>query len=197
MDETWVPETFEMRLAEQLMNRRIAKGWSLDQLAEASGMSRSTLSRIERGDTSPTASQLGLLACCYNVTIAQLIAFAEKPSAQLIKSDAQTVWIDPSTGFERRGISPPLAGFHSEMIRGFIPVGQEISYAQPQVKGMEQYIYLLDGELKFYEGDGEQQEFHLFPGDCLRIKLFHADRFISLAAPGATYILVVTVPDRT
>ncbi|PLR29041.1 transcriptional regulator, partial [Chimaeribacter californicus] len=49
-------------LAQRLVQLRTARQWSLDQLAQQTGISRATLSRIERAETSPTAALLGKLA---------------------------------------------------------------------------------------------------------------------------------------
>jgi transcriptional regulator with XRE-family HTH domain len=52
----------DLRLAERLRALRRARRWSLDELSALSGVSRASLSRIENGDVSPTASVLGRLA---------------------------------------------------------------------------------------------------------------------------------------
>ena len=54
-------EQFERQLAERLAALRTAAGWSLDELATRSGVSRATLSRLERAETSPTATLLSRL----------------------------------------------------------------------------------------------------------------------------------------
>ena len=53
------PDTLETKLAERLAAARAARGQTLDELAEASGVSRAMISRIERGESSPTAMVLG------------------------------------------------------------------------------------------------------------------------------------------
>src|ERR1700679_3755221 len=50
------------RLAERLKLEREAHGWSLADLAERSGVSRGAISKIERGESSPTAGLLVRLA---------------------------------------------------------------------------------------------------------------------------------------
>ena len=51
----------DARLAARLAELRAERGWSLGELAERSGVSRSTLSRAERAETSPTAAVLNRL----------------------------------------------------------------------------------------------------------------------------------------
>jgi len=55
------------RLANHLGELRKARRWSLDQLSEHSGISRATLSRMEKGEVSPTAESLGRLCAAYGV----------------------------------------------------------------------------------------------------------------------------------
>ena len=43
------------RLADRLRELRRERGWSLDDLASRSGISRATLSRMEKADVSSTA----------------------------------------------------------------------------------------------------------------------------------------------
>ena len=192
MEVTEAPATdLDARLAARLASLRAERGWSLDTLAERSGISRTTLSRLEHGETSPTASLLGRLCGAYGRTMSRLIAETEAEAPQLVRAEDQATWVDPETGFRRRGISPPAAGLDAELVEAVLPAGAEISYALPPVKGLEQHIWMLGGTLALTIDD---KVHHLSPGDCLRFRLFGPSRF---AAPGphdAHYALVVCRP---
>jgi len=56
MDQSVIMGTSDQALALRLSELRLRQGWSLDDLAARTGISRATLSRIERAETSPTAS---------------------------------------------------------------------------------------------------------------------------------------------
>lgn len=62
-----------LRLASRLKAERTAKGLSLDALAKLSGVSRSMLSQIERGESSPTVASLWNLTRALNVEFAELL----------------------------------------------------------------------------------------------------------------------------
>ncbi len=62
-----------LRLASRLKAERTGKGLSLDALAKLSGVSRSMLSQIERGESSPTVASLWNLTRALNVDFAELI----------------------------------------------------------------------------------------------------------------------------
>lgn len=51
---------------------RTAKGLTLYQLQELTGISKTTLNNIENGKTSPTLNQLEAIACALNVRITDL-----------------------------------------------------------------------------------------------------------------------------
>src|SRR5688572_18927903 len=76
--ESAVPEV-QARLAARLRRLRADRGLTLDALAERAGVSRSMISLVERGESSPTAAVLDRLAAGLGVTIASL--FTEEARA--------------------------------------------------------------------------------------------------------------------
>src|SRR5712692_5219555 len=58
------------RLARQLIIIRKRLGWTQQQLAKASGVQQSEISRIERGQGNPTYSTIEALARAANMTVA-------------------------------------------------------------------------------------------------------------------------------
>ena len=113
----------DMRLAERLRELRRARRWSLDELSALSGVSRASLSRIENGEVSPTASVLGRLAGAHRTTISRLLADIEGDAPALVRRGEQPEWIDPATGFRRRSISPPALDFDCELLCCELPAG--------------------------------------------------------------------------
>ncbi len=64
-----------------------------------------------------------------------------------MRHDEQSVWVDPETGFRRRGVSPPAHGFSAELVLGTLPEGATIAYAAPPVGGLEHHLWMLEGRL--------------------------------------------------
>src|ERR1700684_1617908 len=58
---------------ERLRSERQGRGWSMDRLAEASGVSRAMISKIERGESSPTAVVLGKLSAALELSVSELL----------------------------------------------------------------------------------------------------------------------------
>ncbi len=72
---------------QRLRAARRTRGWPIDRLASASGVSRAMISKIERGESSPTAVVLGKLSAALQLSIAELLAPAPEPGAAGTEAD--------------------------------------------------------------------------------------------------------------
>jgi len=181
----------EQDLARRLTELRRGRNWPLEELAERTGISRATLSRIERGDTSPTASVLGRLAGAFGLSMAELFGSASGPAERHIAKAAQPVWQDPESGFERRALTPAASGYRGSVIQGVLPAGQVISYAAPPVPDLEHHLVLLEGALRCTLGP---DAYDLEAGDALRFRLNTANSYHATGNSPARYILTVITP---
>jgi transcriptional regulator with XRE-family HTH domain len=181
----------EARLAGRLAELRVEHGWSLDDLARRTGVSRSTLSRLERAEISPTAAMLGRLCAAYERTMSQLLAEVESEPPQLVRADQQAVWRDEKSGFIRRSVSPPHPGLRGEIVEGVLRPGADISYDGPPVPGLEQHIWVLEGAVEVTTG-GDVHEVRA--GDCLRFRLWDRSRFRCQGPDPVRYALVIVLP---
>ena len=182
------PSAADRHLAERLRALRRARSWSLDELSTLSGVSRASLSRIENGEVSPTASVLGRLAGAHRTTVSRLLADIEGDAPALVRQGEQSEWVDPVTGFRRRSVSPPSLSFDCEVLSCELPAGARIDYPLPPHLGLEHHLYLMDGVLELaIEGTAHR----LLPGDCLRYKLTGPSRFAATGRRAARYILVL------
>jgi transcriptional regulator with XRE-family HTH domain len=178
----------DQRLAQRLRTLRAERSWSLDELASRSGVSRATLSRLENGDVSPTASVLGKLCAAYGVTMSRLMRMVEDDFVPLVRHADQPVWTDPETGFRRRSVSPPAQSLAGEVLECELRPNTRISYDAPPRPGLEHYLHLVEGQLQITV-DG--QTHRLEEGDCLRYQLFGASAFATGGDSGARYFLFI------
>jgi transcriptional regulator with XRE-family HTH domain len=93
-------------LAGAVESARLGRGWPVSALAQASGVSRAMLAKIERGEVQPTAALLARLSCALGITVSELIASAERAPGRLARHGQQPTWRDPETGYARRALSP-------------------------------------------------------------------------------------------
>ncbi len=185
-------------LAARLKVLRGERGWSLDELAGYSDVSRATLSRVEKGEVSPTTAVLGRLCAAYGMTLSRLMAMVEENYAPLVRRNDQVVWNDQKTGFERRSVSPPSENLNCEVLECRLDPGVEIAYSclsknnwsknnWPK-NGLEHHLILREGGLEITI---DAQSYQLQPGDCLRYKLHDGNCFRADKDQGASYTLVV------
>ncbi|MEC9347660.1 MAG: XRE family transcriptional regulator [Pseudomonadota bacterium] len=180
-------DTLTTRLAERLKKLRQERGYSLDSLADLSGVSRATLSRLENAETSPTAEVLSKLCTAYAMTLTRLLSMVEEGYTPLLRRTAQPLWTDSARGFRRRAVSPPASDLAAEVIECTLDPGTEIDYAAPPVNGLEHHLVMQEGRLELTV-DGQMHE--LGAGDCLRYRLFGASHFRT-GGEGARYLLVL------
>ena len=178
--------SIDQRIAQRLKALRGERGWSLDELARRSGVSRATLSRLENAEVSPTASVLGKLCAAYGLTMSRLMHMVEGDFRPLVRRDAQPVWLDPEVGFRRRSVSPPSQTLAAEGLECELEPATRITYDEPPRPGLEHHLLLLDGALTVTVGG---QTHVLRPGDCLRYQLFGPSAFETPAHCGARYVL--------
>ncbi|WP_203979576.1 helix-turn-helix domain-containing protein [Planotetraspora silvatica] len=181
----------EARLAGRLAQLREERGWSLDELAQRTGVSRSTLSRLERTEISPTAALLNRLCAAYGRTMSQLLAEVEEEPPQLVRAGQQMVWRDEGSGFTRRSVSPPHPGLRGELVEALLRPGADISYDRPPVPGLEQHVWVLEGVLEITAGGGVHE---IRAGDCLRFRLWDRSRFRCPGPDPVRYALMIVLP---
>lgn len=180
------PADLDARIAARLKALRAERGWTLADLADRSGVSRATLSRIETAQTSATAQALGRICDAAGVSVSRLVQEAEAAPRALVPAAAQEVWTDPETGFRRRLVSPPGPGLSGEVIAGEIPPATRIAYPGPARPGMEHHLVMRDGALSVAVAGAAHA---LRPGDCLRYALDGPNLFETPPESGASYLL--------
>ncbi len=183
-----IERSLDDRIALRLKTLRLDRGWSLDELSKHCGVSRATLSRLEKGEVSPTASVLGKLCSAYALTMSRLMAMVETDFAPLVPRREQRVWEDPETGFGRRSVSPPAETLAAELLECELPAGTRIEYDSPPRPGLEHHLIVLDGHL---EMTVEGRSYRLRKGDCLRYQLFGPSAFETKQGRSARYMLAI------
>lgn len=77
--------SIDQLIATRLQALRKAQGLSLEQLSGSSGVSKAMISKIERQDSSPSASLLGRLAASLGVSLAQLLSEDNEQPAPCVR----------------------------------------------------------------------------------------------------------------
>jgi transcriptional regulator with XRE-family HTH domain len=151
-----------LQLAQRLRLERDSRGWSLARLAEISGVSKATISKIERADVSPTAVILVRLAAAFDLTLAGLLLRAENRSGRVVRADDQPVWHDPQTGYRRQQIFA-RPDHPVELIRVELPAGQSVTMPAASYARIRQTVWVQKGQLTLTEAG---ESIQLDSGDC-------------------------------
>lgn len=181
------------RIARRVQDLRAARGLSLEALATHCGVSRSMISLIERGESSPTAVLLEKLATGLNVPLASLFDAPEPANDPVARLADQPEWRDPHSGYVRRNVSPAGVASPIQIVEVSFPPGARVAYetgAREPV--IHQQVWVLEGAIDVTVGE---QAHRLRAGDCLALVL---DRPVSYHNPTrktARYAVVIaTLP---
>lgn len=178
-------DTVLAQLPQRLKQARRAKGLSLDAVAKLSGVSRSMVSQIERGESSPTVSTLWNLTRALQVDFAGLLQDRVASEIEVLRG-AEVPSIDNhGTGCSIRILSPPEdAGTHEVYELCFAAGGVLASAAH--AAGTREHLTVVDGALTVTSGTARAQ---LAAGDTAR---YLADVVHSIAAdmPARAFLVV-------
>ena len=182
-------DPLESAIGERVRLLRMARGQTLDDLAAASGVSRAMISRIERGEASPTAQLLSRLCAALDLTLSAFFAFSEAAGDPLSRHEDQVVWRDPETGYQRRAVSAPNTASRVEVIDVTFPPGARIAYPPETAKaGMTQHVWLFSGRLRMTLREAVHD---LHPGDCLYMSITEGHVFENPGDEPAHYAVVL------
>jgi transcriptional regulator with XRE-family HTH domain len=156
------------RVAENLRDRRKARGMSLDDLARASGVSRAALSQIETCKSNPTVGVLWKIAVGLGVPFAELIGAPRSGAVVLRRADSQI--LRSSDGkFESRPLAPAGASPLVELYELRLSA-RSTHRSEPHAPGTHEMIVVLSGGLRMHVDD---ETYELGAGDSIA---FAADR---------------------
>jgi transcriptional regulator with XRE-family HTH domain len=171
------------RLAASLRAARKARGLSLDAAAKLSGVSRSMVSQIERGESSPTVATLWALTRALQLDFAGLLEGRPAPGVEVTRASAAPV-------IQRGGVTirilsaPESVGAHEVYELAFAAGARLVS--DPHSPGCREHLTVLEGRLTVTSGEASES---LDPGDVAR---YPADRPHQIAATApARAILIV------
>ena len=150
-------------VAENVKRIREQKKLTLDTAAELTGVSRSMLAQIEKGDVNPTISVLWKIANGYKISFTSLVEPQHRDVAVRKQSEIQVLSED-----EGRYLNYPVFPFEDkklfECYRIVVEPGGSLQ-AQPHMRGAEEYIICFSGHLEICV---DSTSYQLERGDSIR-----------------------------
>jgi transcriptional regulator with XRE-family HTH domain len=183
------PSTINEHLGRRVKKLRALRGWSLDNLAQASGVSRSMLSEIEREKANPTLAVTFRIASAFGMTISELIETSQKQaSIQVVRASDRAQVYRSDKNCQIRTLSPLNLEKDVEFYELTLRPGGELR-SGPHFEGTREFLTVERGRVRV-ESAGDTTE--LEPGDSAtyRADVPHA---ILNAAEGESVVFLVDI----
>jgi transcriptional regulator with XRE-family HTH domain len=183
------PQNLTDRIARRVRDLRTRRGLSLDELATHCGVSRSMISLIERGESSPTAVVLEKLATGLSVALASLFDMPETASNPVSRMADQVSWRDPQSGYLRRNVSPSSFDSPLQIVEVAFPAGARVAYeSATRTPRVHQQVWVFEGIIEVTLGAATHR---LGVGDCLAMVLDLPITYHNPTARRARYAVVI------
>jgi transcriptional regulator with XRE-family HTH domain len=132
------------------------RGWSLEELASASGVSRSMLSEIERERANPTLSVTYRIARAFGLTLQDLIESADSASAiQLIRAGESAQIFRKDKLCQIRTLSPLNLEKDVEFYELRLPEDGALR-SQPHVAGTREFLTVEEGSVELESANSRE-----------------------------------------
>lgn len=156
----------ERMIGHQIRDFRKARGLKLEELAQASGISKALLSKIENAKVSSPISTYGRIAGALGVNLGDLIRGEEEVGCIIIRKNERKMFSMRRTAygyqFESLGYKWANKKFNPFLLT-YLPQSKKASIPHFRFEG-EEFIFLLKGRLEMFY---DKECYHLNPGDCI------------------------------
>jgi transcriptional regulator with XRE-family HTH domain len=150
-------EPLHQHVCERVKAMRKQKGWTLEQLAAMSGVSRSMLSQIERGAANPTLGVAWRIAQAFRMTLGQLVDAPELASQiDVIRADDETYRFREDQQCRIRTLSPLHLEKDVEFYELILRPGGALDSAA-HFDGTREFLTVEKGAVRLTSG-GESRE---------------------------------------
>lgn len=192
-------DDINQRIAQRVKDLRAELGISLTGLSVKSGVSRSMISLVERGETSPTAAVLEKLAVGLDTTLAGLFsapapAATPAPPQPVSRAASQVEWRDPASGYRRRNLTPAGVDAPLQLVEVRFPAKARVTFDNHgRDIRIHQQIWVIAGTMEISLG---HEEHRLEAGDCLAMQLDRPIGFHNPTDKVARYLVALVTERR-
>lgn len=168
-------DSINAALAQRIRSLRADAGLTLAELAERSGVSRAMLSKVERGEKSPTLPIIVRIASGFGLSLSALLgAEPDMADVAVIRASERLSFRDPESGFERWVLSPAHLDNGVEFVLHRLPPGRSTGVLPPYSVPTEKYLAVAEGQLTVYVNSKPQV---LKAGDSMYFEVKSPYRF--------------------
>lgn len=183
------PEAINENLGKRVKKLRADRGWSLEELANASGVSRSMLSEVEREKANPTLTVTFRIARAFGLTLQELIESAEASASkiQVIRANDRNQVYRSDKQCEIRTLSPLNLEKDVEFYEVSLKQGGALR-SQPHFEGTREFLTVEEGSVRI-ESDMDTDELTKGDSGTYRADVPHA--IVNTGKADALVFLVV------
>jgi transcriptional regulator with XRE-family HTH domain len=183
------PEPLNQRVCQRMRTMRKKRGWTLEQLARQSGVSRSMLSQIERGGANPTLGVAFRIAQAFGLSLGDLVDdAASRTRIEVIRADDTRHLFREDEQVRIRTLSPLNLEKDVEFYELLLKPGGVLA-SEPHFAGTREFLTIEKGAARLVAGDQTRE---LGPGDSAHYPADVPHR-IENAAPGETLAFLVDI----
>ena len=181
-------ESINENLGRRVKKLRGDRGWSLEELASASGVSHSMLSEIERERANPTLSVTYRIARAFGLTLQDLIESADSASSiQIIRATDRAQIFRADKQCQIRTLSPLNLEKDVEFYEVRLPSGGALR-SQAHVDGTREFLTVEEGAVDLESGNSREA---LVKGDSATYRADVAHAILNAGKTEAVLFLVV------
>lgn len=182
------PEALSCHLGRRVRQLRSARGWSLDALAGASGVSRSMLSQIERERANPTLAVTLRIARAFGMSLGDLLETPEaSPAVSVIRAEDRAYHYRSDKLCRLRTLSPLNLEKDVEFYELVLQPGGALRSA-PHFEGTREFLTVVRGEVRAESGKDAEL---LHPGDSASYRADVPHAIVNVGRTEAQMYLVV------
>ena len=180
-------------LGQRVRDLRKAKGWTLDQAAAQAGLARSTLSKIENGQMSPTYDAVKKLADGLKITVPQLFTPAGRAqiSGRMAVTKVGTGQAHVTATYEHELLAGGLSRKVMLPYRATIRARDMAEFDGWVRHDGEEFLFIITGVIRLYTEFYEPVE--LRRGDSAYYDATMGHNVISLSDEDATILWVTSL----
>ena len=181
-------EAIHRHLGSRVKHLRAGRGWSLEALAAASGVSRSMLSQIERDRANPTLAVTLRIARAFGLSLGELLEMPGAASAvTVIRGDDHAYHYRSDETCRVRTLSPLNLEKDVEFYEVRLQSGGALRSA-PHFEGTREFLTVQKGRIRV-ESAGDAEELNAGDSASYRADVPHA--IINGGAGAAIVFLIV------
>jgi transcriptional regulator with XRE-family HTH domain len=177
-------------VARTLQALRTERGWSLDQLAARSGVSKGVLVAVEQGRSNPSLGTLARISDAFGVPVTRLVEVSDEPAVRISGPGVSRIlWRGPAggTGTIVAATDPPWA---VELWDWEIMPGESFG-GDPHAPATREMAWVTAGSLTLTVA-GERRQ--VGPGECARFPGGLPHGYANHAAEPVRMTMVVVIP---